>query len=183
MRAEASADLPPAVVAVGTADFLEIDGQEPLSCVPADWSERILKMRYKSEVGVLCEAPMHYSQKNEFGLRPWGSEAKGKVVVAIRGEVEFETLARRAEESRAVGLVIVDNEDEWDGDFEMTLEERHRPPPGVPAVLVPKTSRSKLREGLKVKIVRKVERSLSSSEEKLVQFLRLRGVEVGLQLQ
>ena len=26
---EASADLPPAVVAVGTADFLEIDGQEP----------------------------------------------------------------------------------------------------------------------------------------------------------
>ena len=28
-------------------------------------------------------------------------------------------------------------------------QERHRPPPGVPAVLVPKTSRSKLREGLK----------------------------------
>ena len=28
----------------------------------ADWSERLLKLRYKAEVGVLCEAPVHYSQ-------------------------------------------------------------------------------------------------------------------------
>ncbi|CAE7542801.1 unnamed protein product [Symbiodinium microadriaticum] len=43
----------------------------------------------------------------------------------------------------------VDGQDEWEDDFEMTLEERHRPPPAVPAVLVPKSARSRLREGLK----------------------------------
>ncbi|CAE7867606.1 hypothetical protein AK812_SmicGene30101 [Symbiodinium microadriaticum] len=180
---EATEERPPTVVAVDTADYLEVDGQEPLGCVAADWSERLLRMRYKSEVGVLCEAPAHYSQKNEFGLNAWGPEARGKVVVAVRGEVEFETMARRAEDAGAVGLVIVDNEDEWEDDFEMTLEERHRPPPAVPAVLVPKSARSRLREGLKVRVVRRIERNLASNEEKLLQFLRLRGVEVGLQLQ
>ncbi|CAE7340615.1 unnamed protein product [Symbiodinium natans] len=180
---EATADHAPTVVAVGTADFLEVNGQEPLGCVAADWSERLLRLRCKSEVGVLCEAPAHYSQRNEYGLHSWGPEAQGKVVVAVRGEVEFETLARRAEDSGAVGIVIIDNEDEWETDFEMTLDDPHRPPPAVPAVLVPKTARSRLRDGLQVRVVRRIERNLASNEEKLLQFMRLRGVEVGLQLQ
>ena len=39
----------------------------------ADWSERLLRLRCKSEVGVLCEAPAHYSQTpGLFGCKFFG---------------------------------------------------------------------------------------------------------------
>lgn len=123
---------PLTVAALKTCDYLELENKDPIACVHADWSHRVLK-RKKLEVGVLCEGPLLFDAANADGACTWAAAAQ-KIVVAIRGEEEFESMARRAEASGAVGLVVVDNEDVFDDDFEMASEDPHRPlsPSGLP---------------------------------------------------
>lgn len=68
---------PPTVAALKTCDYLELQNQEPVACVHADWSERLLK-RKKLEVGVLCEAPLLFDERNANGSRTW-RDASGKL--------------------------------------------------------------------------------------------------------
>ncbi|CAK9073748.1 unnamed protein product [Durusdinium trenchii] len=171
---------PPTVAALKTCDYLELQNQEPVACVHADWSERLLK-RKKLEVGVLCEAPLLFDERNANGSRTW-RDASGKIVVAKRGEEEFEAMARRAESSGAVGLVVVDNEDVFDDDFEMASEDPYRPL-SVPAVLAPKACAELLYGRAKeARVVRRYHRTPSPSDARMLQFLRMRGVEVNLKM-
>ena len=172
---------PPTVDAVTTCDYLELQNQEPIACVGADWSERLLKRKKKTEVGVLCEAPLLFDERNANGSRTW-RDASGKIVVAKRGDEEFEAMARKAESSGAVGLVIVDNEEVFEDDFEMASEDPYRPL-SVPAVLVPKTYSELLCGRAKeARVVRRYQRTPSPSDARMLQFLRLRGVEVNLKM-
>ncbi|CAJ1339072.1 unnamed protein product [Effrenium voratum] len=169
----------PSVVSLKTCDFLQINGQE-VGCVQAEWSGRVLK-RKKQEVGVLCEAPIHFEAQNAAGASTWKA-AEGKIVVAQRGDEEFDAMARRAETSGAVGLVVVDSHETFEDDFEMAAEDPRRPPP-VPAVLVPKSWQPMLRSGEAATMVRRYQRTPSKADARMLQFLRLRGVDVSLKVQ
>lgn len=174
----------PTFVVDDKVDYLEVDGHEPIAGISADWSDRHLDRKGD---GPLCQpAPLHFDSANSSGRSAWGQKARGAVVVALRGEVEFEVMARRAEASGASGLVIVDNEDEWEDDWEMTQDDARRPPPAVPAVLVPKKCGELLcsgREGLKASISRRYTGSLNEEETRSLTFLRMRGVEARLRFE
>eukprot|EP00438_Fugacium_kawagutii_P002519 Skav232410 [mRNA] locus=scaffold4273:11885:19846:+ [translate_table: standard] len=76
----------PIVDAIRTCDYLELENtlQDPIACVHADWSHKLLK-RKKLEVGTLCEGPLLFDSGNADGARTWTAAAK-KIVVAFRGE-------------------------------------------------------------------------------------------------
>eukprot|EP00434_Breviolum_minutum_P001629 symbB.v1.2.001438.t1/scaffold58.1/size370606/7 len=169
----------PTVAAVKTCDYLELENQEPIACVHADWSHRLLK-RKKLEVGVLCEGTLLFDARNADGSTPWKDAAK-RIVVAMRGEEEFESMARRAEASGAAGLVIVDSEDVFEDDFEMASEDPNRPL-SVPAVLAPKAYKDLLCGAKHARVVRRYHRTPSPADARMLQFLRLRGVEVDLKM-
>ena len=112
---------PPTVKTLQTRDFLELEHSEPVACVKADWSEKLLKRRKLEalrlrrggacgEVGPLADAPVLFEKGNAKGASTWRDGA-GKIVVALRGDEEFEAMARRAEASGAAGLVVIDNEE------------------------------------------------------------------------
>ena len=61
-------------------------------------------------MGCLADAPLLFDKGNEMGKSTWQGAA-GKIVVALRGDEEFEAMARRAEASGAAGLVVIDNEE------------------------------------------------------------------------
>lgn len=171
---------PLTVAALKTCDYLELENKDPIACVHADWSHRVLK-RKKLEVGVLCEGPLLFDAANADGACTWAAAAQ-KIVVAIRGEEEFESMALRAEASGAVGLVVVDNEDVFDDDFEMASEDPHRPL-SVPAVLARKAYKDLLcAKAKEARVVRRYHRTPSPAEARMLQFLRLRGVEVNLKM-
>lgn len=118
-------------------DYLDIEGGDSFPTVSADWS-------FPSEEGLLCiRAPLFFDVWNASGSKVWGRAAQGCIVVARRGSDFFEVTARNAESAGAVALVILDDRQEWDDDYEMTLET-DGPPPRIPAVLVPKRAESLL---------------------------------------
>eukprot|EP00931_Biecheleriopsis_adriatica_P110821 TRINITY_DN85151_c0_g1_i1.p1 TRINITY_DN85151_c0_g1~~TRINITY_DN85151_c0_g1_i1.p1 ORF type:complete len:188 (-),score=51.90 TRINITY_DN85151_c0_g1_i1:45-608(-) len=173
----------PVIEAGKTVDYLEVAGEEPIAGVHADWSEKLLRSRGLGKDGPLCEmSPVYFDVKNSGGTANWGPEARGRLVVTLRGDTEFEVMARRAEASGAVGLVIVDNLDVFEDDWEMASEDPRRPPPGVPAVLVPKHCEKLLCKGseLQARLLRRSDRIVSQADALKLQFLRMRGVQVRL---
>mmetsp|Transcript_5108 Transcript_5108/g.8927 ORF Transcript_5108/g.8927 Transcript_5108/m.8927 type:complete len:395 (-) Transcript_5108:273-1457(-) len=123
-------------------DFLEIDGQPSISGCSARWCPR----RITSFGGALCaKAPLLFDPANPSGLKVWGQEATGAIVVARRG-ASFDHIARNAELAGAVGLVIIDNRDVWKQDTELCPRPGASPNAGdlakpevtIPTILVPK---------------------------------------------
>merc|ERR1712118_604980 len=90
--------------------WLEIEGLPPMVAIEAKWNPKPLP-----ESGVVCpERQVLFSTANETGSAPWGPEAKGMVVVALRGgTASFEEVALHAEAAGAAAVVLVDNEDKW----------------------------------------------------------------------
>jgi len=131
----------PLVVAFGLEqdkrDYIDIEGGDSYPCVSSDWSR-------PSDKGLLCiRAPIFFDSWNATGSKSWNQAAQGCIVVARRGGDAFETTTRNAEKAGAVGVVILDDRERWDDDFEMTLETRGVPP-RIPAVLVPKRAEAVL---------------------------------------
>eukprot|EP00747_Dinoflagellata_sp_TGD_P167384 gnl/TRDRNA2_/TRDRNA2_191709_c0_seq1.p1 gnl/TRDRNA2_/TRDRNA2_191709_c0~~gnl/TRDRNA2_/TRDRNA2_191709_c0_seq1.p1 ORF type:complete len:190 (+),score=35.46 gnl/TRDRNA2_/TRDRNA2_191709_c0_seq1:35-604(+) len=160
--------------------YLEVEGQEPVAGVPADWSRFVIKGN------LLCSsASVYFDQANPLARKVWGTDARGKIVVALRGEVEFDTMAYRAEKAGAVGLIVVDNEDVFEDDWEMTVEDPHKPAPKVPALLVPRRMQEVLcaSDGaLKASMYCRQpphDDRISKDAEKLM-FLRIRGATIGM---
>jgi len=117
----------------GEADFVEIEGVSPIEATGADWSEALLGVG-----GVLCSrARVIFDANNATGAAPWGPEARGAILVAVRGLVSFEEIAHNAAAAGALAIIIVDNEDLWTNDWEMTQTEPGAAPI-IPAVLVAK---------------------------------------------
>jgi len=127
-------------------DFLEIDDEIPISAVSSDWSWTFVR----SSDGVMCSrAALFFDPNNRHGSRTWGRSAHGAIVVAIRGRVSFDKMARRAEAAGAVALVVVNNHSKWDESFEMGAESvgfagLYLAAPRVPAILVPKSAKDLL---------------------------------------
>jgi len=160
------------------ADFLEIEGRKPVRGISADWTDELVKPD-----GVLCSyAPLHYDSANADGGAPWGPAAQGSIVVCVRGDIEFEDMARFAHDSGAVGLVIVDGDGPWEEDWEMTADAPGKPLPQVPAVLVPRGLREHLcgnSPELRARLFRKGDPIMESYEEAsatVAQFMRMRGM-------
>lgn len=125
------------------SDYLDILGGDSFPGVSAEWSAPNSK-------GQLCNrAPLFFDAWNASGSKVWGRAAAGSIVVARRGPGFFETITRNAEKAGAVAVVILDDRDEWDEDFELSLNEIGRMPPRIPAVLVPKRAESVLTAGQK----------------------------------
>ena len=94
-------------------DHLQFDDEVPVAAIRADWNWRHLRQDH-----ALCEAGLlHFDPGNPDGGKAWGPEARGALVVALRGDVEFEVMARHGSLSGAVALVIVDKgvgeQQEW----------------------------------------------------------------------
>lgn len=114
------------------ADFVEIEGYPSIEAVGADWSDALVR-----KGGGLCpRAPVVFDANNATGAAAWGPTARGAIVVAIRGDVEFEEMALNAAGAGALALIVVDNDPVWHNDFVMTADTGAPPP--IPAVLVPK---------------------------------------------
>mmetsp|Transcript_6320 Transcript_6320/g.10672 ORF Transcript_6320/g.10672 Transcript_6320/m.10672 type:complete len:238 (+) Transcript_6320:57-770(+) len=112
-------------------DFLDVEGEKPVAAVSADWSTA-------RTGGSLCSrAPLLFDPWNVDGSKVWSKAAKGTIVVARRGADDFGAVTRNAEAAGAVALVLVDDDDEWVGDWQMTLDACGKAP-SIPAVLVPK---------------------------------------------
>mmetsp|Transcript_116285 Transcript_116285/g.340202 ORF Transcript_116285/g.340202 Transcript_116285/m.340202 type:complete len:218 (+) Transcript_116285:94-747(+) len=158
-------------------DCVVIEGREPVPAVSADWNEALAR----KDTEDLCQmAPVLFDVVNADGGDEWGDDAKGAIVVALRDEVEFEDMARFAEDSGAVGLIVVDNEEVFEDDWEMTWDRPDKAAPKIPAVLVPKPVGDHLCSGqpdLRAKIIRRGGRRaehVADAEELMKQFVRLR---------
>lgn len=113
-------------------DYVEIDGQEPIEAISADWSDGLV-----SKVGALCQtAPILFDVSNASGTEVWGPAARGAIVVAVRGVAGFEEMTVNAASAGALALIVVDNEARWKNNWLMTTDTGK--PPSVPAVLVSK---------------------------------------------
>lgn len=131
-------------------DFLDIEGGKSFLAVSADWSAVGAK-------GVLCHrAPLFFDAWNASGSNEWDPKARGCIVVARRGADSFEAITRSAENVGAVAVVILDDQEEWEDDYDMALETAMAPPK-IPAVLVSKQAEIVLtgQEKLHASIVRR----------------------------
>mmetsp|Transcript_66172 Transcript_66172/g.186331 ORF Transcript_66172/g.186331 Transcript_66172/m.186331 type:complete len:183 (+) Transcript_66172:67-615(+) len=165
------------VVLDDVVDWLEVDGEEPVKAVSADWSGRLVK-----KGGCLCKpAPVFFDSANAYGGATWGPQASGAIVVAMRGDVEFEKMALRAERAGALAVVVVDNQESAECGWTMALEDPHKPGPRVPAILVPRKSKDTLcssGRSLQASIVRR--RGDGAQAMKALQYMRIRGMSVKL---
>jgi len=138
----------------GEADFVEIDGLNPIEAIGADWSDALV-----CEGGVLCSpAPVVFDVCNAGGTVAWGPAARGAIVVSIRGVGSFEEMALNAATAGALALIVVDNEPTWSNDWVMTMDTDTSASPTIPAVLVSKESAECMcsgRNDLRATIVRR----------------------------
>eukprot|EP00403_Amphidinium_massartii_P027412 CAMPEP_0178401734 /NCGR_PEP_ID=MMETSP0689_2-20121128/16458_1 /TAXON_ID=160604 /ORGANISM="Amphidinium massartii, Strain CS-259" /LENGTH=335 /DNA_ID=CAMNT_0020022571 /DNA_START=156 /DNA_END=1163 /DNA_ORIENTATION=+ len=119
------------------ADCLHLIGQgEPVPGCSSEWTRKIKPRRNNGQICGL--APIFFDENNQDGLGRWPTQARSAILVARRG-ASFELLARNAERAGATALVIVNNRDEWDEDFEIKQEKPpiQDTPPAVPTILVP----------------------------------------------
>lgn len=135
--------------------WLEIEDLPPIAAIGADWNPRPVPGS-----GSLCPpGKVLFSAANETGAIPWGPEANGTVVVALRGGESFEDIALNAEASGALAVVLIDNEEQWSTDWEIGRENppTREKPPVVPMVIVPKSFRNVLckRENLQASIAKR----------------------------
>lgn len=140
------------------SDYLEVDGEASFQACAARWCGWF----FVGKTLELCElAPVVFASHNANGIAPWGEEAKGAIVVALRG-CSFELMAHNAAGAGAVALVVVDDNEIFDDNTELTQENppiRHEPP-SVTTVLVPRKAEQLLcsgRKDLKAKLVRRRE--------------------------
>eukprot|EP00930_Biecheleria_cincta_P089815 TRINITY_DN7915_c0_g1_i1.p2 TRINITY_DN7915_c0_g1~~TRINITY_DN7915_c0_g1_i1.p2 ORF type:complete len:214 (-),score=54.28 TRINITY_DN7915_c0_g1_i1:154-750(-) len=193
-KSENDGSQPLAILVDYKADYLQVEGKERVRGIGAEWNAKLLRQRGAApgvekglEKGPLCPlTPLYFEEKNRLGMSNWGTGARGALIVAVRGEVEFETMARRAEACGARGLVVVDDNDVWEDDWDIAVDDPRRPPPAVPIVVVPKTWEEVLckeHTGLQAEMWRELDNTLSKEDAKTLQFMRMRGAEVCLKLQ
>jgi hypothetical protein len=116
----------------GDTDFVEIDGHQPIEAISADWSSKLI-----GKDRVLCSAAsVHFDKSNALGLLRWSAAAHGKIVVAMRGAASFEEIAKNAEASGALAVIVVDDRPVWKNNFSLTKDGGSTP--RIPAVLVSK---------------------------------------------
>jgi hypothetical protein len=133
-------------------DYVEIDGQEPIEAISADWSDGLV-----DKVGALCQtAPIFFDVSNASGTEVWGPAARGAIVVAIRGVEGFEEMTVNAASAGALALIVVDNEARWKNNWAMTTDTGK--PPSVPAVLVSKEAAQVICSGSQDLVARIVRR-------------------------
>lgn len=140
-------------------DFLEIDGEMPISAVSSDWS-----WQFVGRDGAMCElSPIIFDETNAHGASVWGPAMEGAIAVTLRGRRSFEAMARNAEAAGAAGLVVINQKSAWDESFQMCLDSPgfagiYLAPPKIPAILVPKSAKELLcagRSGLRARFVRR----------------------------